>query len=191
MQLTVPPDVEVLVQKRLATGAFANAEDVIRRALETLDAEESWTDQERRILDEKIDRALEQVGAGRVYGPEEAQRKLRPIERSPPANRSCYLDLFQLSEDAIFDIDEIWLYHLEKEGVETADRMVTEFFKGFYRVADIPNSGHRRPDLTNRNVLFYRIFSYLVIYQPGSDSLQILGVLHGKRNVARILRQRL
>jgi hypothetical protein len=25
MQLTVPPDVEALVQKRLATGAFANA----------------------------------------------------------------------------------------------------------------------------------------------------------------------
>jgi len=47
------PDVVALVQKRLATGAFANAEDVIRRALETLDAEESWTDQERRSLDEE------------------------------------------------------------------------------------------------------------------------------------------
>jgi len=35
------PDLEALVQKRLATGAFANAEDVIRRALENLDAEES------------------------------------------------------------------------------------------------------------------------------------------------------
>ena len=35
MQLNVPPDVEALVQKRLATGAFANAEDVIRCALET------------------------------------------------------------------------------------------------------------------------------------------------------------
>ena len=40
------------------------------------DAEESWTDQERRALDEKLDRALEQVAAGRVYGPAEAQRKL-------------------------------------------------------------------------------------------------------------------
>jgi hypothetical protein len=29
-----------------------------------------------------------------------------------------------------------------------------------------------------------------VIYKPGSNSLQILGVLHGKRNVARILSQR-
>jgi Arc/MetJ-type ribon-helix-helix transcriptional regulator len=70
MQLTVPPDLEALVQKQLATGALANVEDVIRRALETLDAEESWTGEERSALDEKIDRALEQVSAGRVYGSE-------------------------------------------------------------------------------------------------------------------------
>ncbi|MCX6626895.1 MAG: hypothetical protein NTW28_04595 [Candidatus Solibacter sp.] len=35
---------------------------MIRRALETLDAEESSTEEERSALDEKIDRALEQVG---------------------------------------------------------------------------------------------------------------------------------
>ena len=79
MQLIVPPDLEALVQKRLASGAFANAEDVIRRALEVLDAEESWTDEERRALDEKIDRALEQVAASRVYGPEEARQKLAAL----------------------------------------------------------------------------------------------------------------
>jgi Arc/MetJ-type ribon-helix-helix transcriptional regulator len=88
MQLTVPPDVEALVQKRLATGAFANAEDVIRRALETLDAEESWTDEERLALDEKIDRALEQVAGGHVYGPEAALRKLSALRESHLANRS-------------------------------------------------------------------------------------------------------
>lgn len=71
MQLNVPPDLEALVQKRLDTGAFANAEDVIRRALETLDEEERWSDDERSALNEKIDRALEQVAAGRVYGPDE------------------------------------------------------------------------------------------------------------------------
>ena len=86
MQLTVPPDLEALVQKQLATGAFANAEDVIRRALETLDAEESWADEERRALDEKIDRALEQVAAGSIYGPEEARRKLAALREAHLAN---------------------------------------------------------------------------------------------------------
>ena len=100
------------------------------------------------------------------------------------------MDPFRLTDDAILDIDAIWLYLLGKEGVDTADRIVTELFKSFYKLADIPNSGHRRSDLTSRQVLFYQVFSYLVIYSPGSDPLQILGVLHGKRNVARILRQR-
>lgn len=101
------------------------------------------------------------------------------------------MDPFHLTEDAILDIDAIWLYLLEREGVETADRIVTELFKAFYKLADLPTAGHRRADLTGRPVLFYKVFSYLVIYAPGTRPLQILGALHGKRNVSRILRERL
>jgi Arc/MetJ-type ribon-helix-helix transcriptional regulator len=57
-----------MVQKRLATGAFANAEDVIRRALE--------------VLAEKIERALEQVAGGRACGPEEGRRRLAPLREA-------------------------------------------------------------------------------------------------------------
>ena len=60
----------------------------------------------------------------------------------------------------------------------------------FHRLAEIPNIGHRRADLTSKDVLFYKVFSYLIIYSPRSKPLRILGVLHGKRNVARILRRR-
>ena len=75
------------------------------------------------------------------------------------------MEPFQIAEDAILDMDAIWLYLLEREGLETADRIVTEIFKGFYRLAELPG-GHRRADLTSRSVLFYRIFSYLIVYQP-------------------------
>ena len=101
------------------------------------------------------------------------------------------MDPFQLTEDAIVDIDAVWLYLLEREGLETADRIVTEVFKSFYRLADTPGMGHRRTDLTAQRVLFYKVFSYLVIYVPGSKPLQILGVLHGKRDVAEILKARI
>jgi plasmid stabilization system protein ParE len=98
---------------------------------------------------------------------------------------------FQLAEDAIVDIDEIWLYLLEREGLETADRIVTEIFQAFYRLAEVSGTGHRRADVSSRSVLFYRIFSYLIVYQSGSVPLPTLGVLHGKRNIARLLRKRL
>jgi Arc/MetJ-type ribon-helix-helix transcriptional regulator len=87
MQLTVPPDIEALVRKRLATGAFESAEEVIRVALEHLEAEENFTDEERRALDEKVDRAMEQVGAGRVHGPDEARLRLAALRESHLANR--------------------------------------------------------------------------------------------------------
>ena len=100
------------------------------------------------------------------------------------------VDRFQLTEDAIVDIDGIWLYLLQEAGVETADRIIAELFKSFDKLVEIPNSGHRRADLTSRKVLFYKAFSYLVIYFPETKPLQILALLHGKRNVSRILRQR-
>lgn len=76
MQLNIPADLQPLVDKRLASGEYGSAEEVFRRALEVLEAEETWTDEERRALDQKIDNALAQVAAGNVYGPEEARRKL-------------------------------------------------------------------------------------------------------------------
>lgn len=75
MQLNVPPDVEALAQKRLDTGAYA-------------DAEENWTDAERHALDGKIDDALEQAGASRVSGPDAARRKLASLKEAHLANRT-------------------------------------------------------------------------------------------------------
>ena len=47
---------------------------------------------------------------------------------------------FRVSEQAIGDIDAIWLYLLEREGVETADKIVTKFFRAF-DLSRIPNKG--------------------------------------------------
>ena len=76
MPLQLPTDLEDLVQKRLASGAYANAEEVIRLALEAQEAEDSWTGEERLALDMKIDRALEQVATGKTFSPEEARQRL-------------------------------------------------------------------------------------------------------------------
>ena len=87
MQFSVPPDLEALMQKRLASGDFRDAEDGCH-ALEALDAEESWTDEDRGALDEKIDRALEQVARGEVYGPDEARRKRADMRKAHMADRA-------------------------------------------------------------------------------------------------------
>jgi len=76
IQLTLPSDMEALILKRLDSGDFTNADDVVRRALEVLDAEVSWTETERQALNEKIDRAMTEVAAGQTHLPEDARRIL-------------------------------------------------------------------------------------------------------------------
>lgn len=50
MHLNVPPDLEKLINKRLSSGAFADAEDVVRHALQAQDAEEGLTGEERDAI---------------------------------------------------------------------------------------------------------------------------------------------
>jgi plasmid stabilization system protein ParE len=100
------------------------------------------------------------------------------------------LDKFRLTDDAVLDVDEIWLYLLWNENLETADRIVTDLFKGFCKLGDNPRLGHGRADLTRMRLLFYKVFSYLIICDPEGRPLPILAVLHGKRNISRILKQR-
>jgi plasmid stabilization system protein ParE len=52
----------------------------------------------------------------------------------------------------------------------------------------MPGMGHKRADLTPRDVLFWPVHSYLVIY-CASKPLRIVRVIHGKRDVKRLLKK--
>lgn len=76
MQLNVPPDLEGLIQKRIASGAYLDAEDVVRRALQAQDAEESWTDDERRALSAHIEEGWLQAERGELIPGDQARREI-------------------------------------------------------------------------------------------------------------------
>jgi Arc/MetJ-type ribon-helix-helix transcriptional regulator len=80
MQLNVPPDLETLIKKRLSSGAYADAEDVLRRALEAQDAEESWTDEERQALSAHIEEGYLQAERGELIDGAQARRKIREMK---------------------------------------------------------------------------------------------------------------
>ena len=77
MHLNVPPDLETLINKRLSSGAYANAEDVLRRALEAQDAEESWSDEERRALSAHLEQGYLQAERGELIDGEQARREIQ------------------------------------------------------------------------------------------------------------------
>jgi Arc/MetJ-type ribon-helix-helix transcriptional regulator len=66
VQLNVPHDLETLINKRLSSGEYTSVEDVLRRALEAQDAEESWTEEERRALSAHIEEGYSQAERGEL-----------------------------------------------------------------------------------------------------------------------------
>jgi plasmid stabilization system protein ParE len=56
-------------------------------------------------------------------------------------------------------------------------------------LASQPGIGHVSEDLTSRPLKFWSVYSYLVVYDPASDPLSIIAVLHGARDVAQILKE--
>jgi Arc/MetJ-type ribon-helix-helix transcriptional regulator len=80
MQFNIPPDLETLVNKRLSSGGYASVEDVFRRALEAQDAEESWTDEERRALSSHIDNGFLQAERGELIDGAQAGREIQALK---------------------------------------------------------------------------------------------------------------
>jgi antitoxin ParD1/3/4 len=77
--------------------------------------------------------------------------------------------------------------------VDAADRVEQAIYDGCEFVAESPMHGHSRSDLTGRPLRFWtltRYPNYSVVYRPETSPLQIVAVLHGKRNLRRILKQR-
>jgi plasmid stabilization system protein ParE len=59
-------------------------------------------------------------------------------------------------------------------------------------LAEFPHAaGHWRPDLTSAQVRFFPVYSYLIVYRPETKPLQVVAILPGHRNVAKLLTKRL
>jgi len=80
MQLSVPPDLETLINKRLSSGGYESVEDVLRRALEAQDAEESWTDEERRALSAHIEEGYQQAERGELIDGAQARSDIQAMK---------------------------------------------------------------------------------------------------------------
>jgi Arc/MetJ-type ribon-helix-helix transcriptional regulator len=80
MQLNVPPDLETLINKRLSSGGYTDAEDLLRRAFEAQDAQESWTDEECQALSAHIEEGVLQSERGELLGGVQARREIQEMK---------------------------------------------------------------------------------------------------------------
>jgi len=102
------------------------------------------------------------------------------------------MSAYLLTPLAKADIFDIWVYIAENS--EIADHVEQAIYDACAFLAEGPLRGHSRPDLTPRALRFWtlnRYPKYTVVYRPDTTPLQIVAVLHGSRNIRRILGGRL
>jgi plasmid stabilization system protein ParE len=102
------------------------------------------------------------------------------------------MSVYVLTPLAKADIFEIWSY-IADDSEDAANRVEQAIYDACAFVAEAPMRGHSRPDLTNRSLLFWSLIrypNYSIVYRPQTTPLQVVAVLHGKRNIQRILKQR-
>jgi plasmid stabilization system protein ParE len=90
------------------------------------------------------------------------------------------------------DVFEIWSYLAERNEA-AADRVEHAIYDACAFLAQGPLRGHFRQDLTARQLRFWtltRYPNYTIVYRPETIPLQIVAVLHGKRNLRQILKRR-
>jgi len=97
---------------------------------------------------------------------------------------------FIVSPHAADDMDGIWLYLAEEASEEVADGALRRLARSFRELAETPGLGHRRSDLTRLPVHFLLVEPYMVVYARDRSPLAIHAVLHGSRDLRRILRGR-
>jgi antitoxin ParD1/3/4 len=77
MNISLTPELERLVEKRVKSGLYASASEVIREGLRLLEEQEELKQQRLAEVRQKIDRGLDQLEKGLGIPGSEARARLR------------------------------------------------------------------------------------------------------------------
>lgn len=95
--------------------------------------------------------------------------------------------VFKLRPAALADVRQIWDSLAEKASVETADRLLSHFHDACRLLGEMRGTGHKRPDLTDRAMLFWTVGDYFVIYHPETVPLEVERIIYGGRDLKKEL----
>ena len=87
---------------------------------------------------------------------------------------------YRVSDRAIADLDEIWSY-IARDNPGAADTFTTALFLKFSKIAEFPEMGRRRDELSH-GIRSFSVGRYIVFYRQVKNGVEIVRVLHGARD---------
>jgi plasmid stabilization system protein ParE len=99
---------------------------------------------------------------------------------------------YRFTPRALDDLDDIWTY-IAADSVDAANRVESTILKACESVARYPMLGSKRAEITPLPVRFWIVTRYpnfILVYRPETKPLQVVAVLHGKRNIKRLMKER-
>jgi len=84
------------------------------------------------------------------------------------------------------DINEIVAY-IRERSPQSAKAVRVKLYQEIARLAEFPNLGHTRDDIDFPGVRFWSVYAYLIVYRPDPTPIMVIRVLHGARDLPRIL----
>ena len=101
--------------------------------------------------------------------------------------------VFMLQE-AEHDLETIFRYIIDSGNPGAVKDMIGLLHQACESLSQMPERGHVPPELARADNYEYRqiiVNPYRIIYQVVESSVFIFGIIHGRRNVDEVLRQRL
>lgn len=91
------------------------------------------------------------------------------------------MGLFLRTAQAEEDLVEIWLY-IAADNPEAADKILNQIDEKCQIIAENPSIGQLRPELS-QDLRSFPVGSYLILYQEQAESIEIVRIVHGSRNL--------
>ena len=91
------------------------------------------------------------------------------------------------------DLDEIWSF-IASDNEAAANRVEFGILEACNLLARNPLIGSKREEITSQPVRFWvvtRYPNYTVIYRPDTKPLEVISIVHAKRNIRRLVTERM
>jgi len=94
----------------------------------------------------------------------------------------------RVSHQASSELDDIWSFvAAQSSSAEVADRLIETIVDRFFLLSRFPEIGRNREEDLRTGLRSFSVGAYVIFYRIDGKDVLILRVIHGSRDIARML----